>query len=91
MADVFFPVSWPGTPPVIAPGAYAGWYDSGARQWVFLWNDRAGVAELYVSTTGWTRRYPMEDGRLPPKIVLDGVGCGPIGGPRFCDFRRFES
>lgn len=71
MADVFLSVSWPCTPPVVAPGAYAGWYDSGARQWVFLWNNRAGVGELDVSTTEWTRRYPMEDGRLPADIVLD--------------------
>ena len=68
--------AWPGEPPAIPAGVYTGYYDSGSRQWIFVFDESAGQGWLFASGTGWIRRYTLENGRLPQDVVLNGSEAG---------------
>ena len=67
---------WPGESPALAEGAYTGYYDSGTRQLVFVFDDKDRTGLLYLSGTGWNRTFTLLDGRLPQELLLNGNEAG---------------
>lgn len=63
-----------------APGAgrlpgimpdYLGYYDSGYRQMVFVFNLRLRSANIYISTHGWGQACAvMRDAKIPSDLLL---------------------
>jgi len=49
---------------------YVGYYDSGHRQLVFVFERELWMAKIYLSTQPWGSHIEMRDGRLPQNVIL---------------------
>ena len=51
---------------------YLGYFDSGNRQLVFVFQRELWLARIYLSSQPWSSHLEMRDGRLPQAVILSG-------------------
>ena len=61
-----------GVLPRISLEQYVGYYDSGHRQLVFVFERELWMAKIYISTLKWGSHTEMRDGKLPQNVILGG-------------------
>jgi hypothetical protein len=62
-----------GEPPTIGndpPGKYLGYFENAyGEQWVFVYDQATGAAELRGGDAGWENSFPVEDGRVAGLVL----------------------
>ena len=59
-----------GSLPRTSPDQYIGYYDSGYRQLVFVFDRELWMARIYLSTQPWGNHVAMRDGQLSQNVTL---------------------
>jgi len=59
-----------GNLPRISPEQYVGYYDSGYRQLVFVFEHELWMAKIYISNLHWSSHLEMRDGQLPQNVIF---------------------
>ncbi len=54
------------------PDQYIGYYDSGYRQLVFVFERELWMARVYLSSQSWSSHLEMRDGIPPRSVILSG-------------------
>jgi hypothetical protein len=64
-----------GTPPVISnnePNKYYGYFENEfGEQWLFIYNQQDGIAELRGGDVGWENVFQVKDGKVGELILGD--------------------
>ena len=61
-----------GVLPRISPEQYVGYYDSGQRQLVFVFERGLWMAKVYLSSQPWEAHLEMRAGQMPQNVTLSG-------------------